>query len=233
MINFFNKFTESKNREEKVSIIENTQEFKKMFSELVKKSNEETIKKTIKFMDNEIQGELLSKCFYNDRNYRQYMDMIEKSLTLDLEMDAFQKCNIVVDIAETPVISCVWNFERVKEALYHLGKCNNNPFDGKTYSGNIMAYLIEPLGVVLVINGNHSVNAAIVQQEGEIIVETKVDISSALDKYNFNGEDYIDIITGEKIEHTMLKNGSQPFTYTLGLMFEMARVLKENRMEER
>ena len=41
--------------------------------------------------------------------------------------------------------------------------------------------------------------------------------------------DYVDIITNEKINNNFLKNNSEPFIYTLGLFFEMARVLKERQ----
>ena len=78
-------------------------------------------------------------------------------------------------------------------------------------------------------NGNHSVNSAIVHNEGEIIANVTVDISPVLEKYKFNGKDYVDIITNEKINNNFLKNNSEPFIYTLGLFFEMARVLKERQ----
>lgn len=74
-----------------------------------------------------------------------------------------------------------------------IGECNKNPFDGKANTGNINACLINPLGLVLVDNGNHSVNSAIIHNEGEIIVKTIVDISPVLEKYKFNGK-YFEIL---------------------------------------
>ena len=71
--------------------------------------------------------------------------------------------------------------------------------------------------------------SAIVHNEGEIIANVTVDISPVLEKYKFNGKDYVDIITNEKINNNFLKNNSEPFIYTLGLFFEMARVLKERQ----
>lgn len=35
----------------------------------------------------------------------------------------------------------------------------------------------------------------------------------------------------EKISFSFLKNNSEPFTYILGLFFEMARVLKINKIQ--
>lgn len=72
-------------------------------------------------------------------------------------------------------------------------------------------------------------NSAIVHNEGKIIANVTVDISPVLEKYKFNGKDYVDIITNEKINNNFLKNNSEPFIYTLGLFFEMARVLKERQ----
>lgn len=72
-------------------------------------------------------------------------------------------------------------------------------------------------------------NSAIVHNEGEIIANVTVDISPVLEKYKFNGKDYVDIITNVKINNNFLKNNSEPFIYTLGLFFEMARVLKERQ----
>jgi hypothetical protein len=68
-----------------------------------------------------------------------------------------------------------------------------------------------------------------VHNEGEIIANVTVDIFPVLEKDKFNGKDYVDIITNEKINNNFLKNNSEPFIYTLGLFFEMARVLKERQ----
>ena len=63
-------------------------------------------------------------------------------------------------------------------------------------------------------------NSAIVHNEGEIIANVTVDISPVLEKYKFNGKDYVDIITNEKINNNFLKNNSEPFIYTLGLFLK-------------
>lgn len=72
-------------------------------------------------------------------------------------------------------------------------------------------------------------NSAIVHNEREIIANVTGDIYPVLEKDKFNGKDYVDIITNEKINNNFLKNNSEPFIYTLGLFFEMARVLKERQ----
>ncbi|MCB5891200.1 hypothetical protein LJB60_11775 [Lachnospiraceae bacterium 210521-DFI.4.71] len=117
------------------------------------------------------------------------------------------------------------------DGLMGLGEINKNPFNGISFAYNIHAFLIEPLGLVVVDNGNHSVNAAIVYNEGEIIVNTVIDISEVLEKYRFDGKKYVNIETNKKVNIKNLKNNSESFTYTFGLLFEMARVLKNAKDE--
>ena len=115
--------------------------------------------------------------------------------------------------------------------MHSIGVCNGRPFNGGANAWNIRACLVEPLGLVIVFNGNHSVNSAIIHNEGEINVDTKVDISPILERYKFDGKNYIDIYKKEKVNFSFLKNDSEPFTYILGLFFEMARVLKINKIQ--
>lgn len=223
------KRLQKNNRIENVHLEENTKHFIDGFKKLVEQNNQPTINRLIKFMADSVQGELISKCLYNDRNYAEYTRYIVYSLVLNLSFEEFHECSIKFNVEEPPIISCIWNYTRMFDSLEYIGKCNKNPFDGDAHSGNINACLINPLGLVIVDNGNHSVNSAIVHNEGEIIANVTVDISPVLEKYKFNGKDYVDIITNEKINNNFLKNNSEPFIYTLGLFFEMARVLKERQ----
>lgn len=170
---------------------------------------------------------------YNDRNYPEidYMRAILNSFLLDLSFDFWQKCNIRLKVQNTPIISCVWNHSRMIDGLIGLGEINKNPFNGISFAYNIQAVLIEPLGLVVVDNGNHSVNAAIIYDEGEIIVNTVIDISEVLERYRFDGKKYVSVETNKIVNIENLKNNSEPFTYTFGLLFEMARVLKNAKDE--
>lgn len=165
-----------KKKQQEVTIEENTQIFIEDFKKLVDEGKKESVRSVIKFMANSIQSELLTKCMYNDRNYPEidYMRAILNSFLLDLSFDFWQKCNIRLKVQNTPIISCVWNHSRMIDGLIGLGEINKNPFNGISFAYNIQAVLIEPLGLVVVDNGNHSVNAAIVYDEGEIIVNTVI-----------------------------------------------------------
>lgn len=218
-------FRKNNDMEDKVSISENTEAFIQNFEELAKSGQIGTIKCLVKFMANSIQGELLSKCLYNDRNYSAYIRNVKHSLLLDLPLEEYEKCDLKIDVSLTPCISCVWNNSRLVGALANINDFVGNPFDGIRNSNNISACLIQPIGLVVVSNGNHSVSSAIVHGKGEIIVNEKIDITSLFKKYKFNGEEYVDRRTNMKIDYSLLKNNSEPFLYTLGLMFEMSRVL--------
>ena len=224
-------FKKQKKKQQGVTIEENTQIFIEDFKKLVDEGKKESVRSVIKFMANSIQSELFTKCMYNDRNYQGigYMRAILNSFLLDLSFDFWQKCNIHLKVQNTPIISCVWNHSRMIDGL--MGEINKNPFNGISFAYNIHAFLIEPLGLVVVDNGNHSVNAAIVYNEGEIIVNTVIDISEVLEKYRFDGKKYVNIETNKKVNIKNLKNNSESFTYTFGLLFEMARVLKNAKDE--
>lgn len=226
-------FKKQKKKQQGVTIEENTQIFIEDLKKLVDEGKKESVRSVIKFMANSIQSELFTKCMYNDRNYPGigYMRAILNSFLLDLSFDFWQKCNIHLKVQNTPIISCVWNHSRMIDGLMGLGEINKNPFNGISFAYNIHAFSIEPLGLVVVDNGNHSVNAAIVYNEGEIIVNTVIDISEVLEKYRLDGKKYVNIETNKKVNIKNLKNNSESFTYTFGLLFEMARVLKNAKDE--
>ena len=161
------KRLQKNNRIENVRLEENTKHFIDGFKKLVEQNNQPTINRLIKFMANSVQEELISKCLYNDRNYAEYTRYIVYSLVLNLSFEEFHECSIKFNVEETPIISCIWNYTRMFDSLEYIGKCNKNPFDGDAHSGNTNACLINPLGLVIVDNGNHSVNSAIVHNEGE------------------------------------------------------------------
>lgn len=91
---------------------------------------------------------------------------IPYSFLLDLPLGESTECNERFKIADTPIISCIWNYTRIFNALQTIGTCNNNPFDVDANILNIDSLLINPLGLVIVRGGNHSTNSAIVHNEG-------------------------------------------------------------------
>lgn len=224
------KWLKRKNdKAEKVSIEESTEDFIRYFEEFVKNSDFKSIKKFIKFVASSIQGQLLTRCCYNNINYADYINQVKNSLLLDF-LDHQAIHNEKINISTTPIISCVWNNSRLMGALSKINHLAGNPFDGNIHSQNIIACMVKPTGLVIVTNGNHSVNSAIVHGEGEIIVNETKDIKPLLEKVRFTGKEYVEIETNKPINSKSLKNGSEPFVYELGLMFEMARILEKNNI---
>ena len=134
-------------------------------------------------MANSVQGELISKCLYNDRNYAEYTRYIVYSLVLNLSFEEFHECSIKFNVEETPIISCIWNYTRMFDSLEYIRKMQIKIHLMVMHILEISTHcLINPLGLVIVDNGNHSVNSAIVHNEGEIIANVTVDISPVLEK---------------------------------------------------
>ncbi|WP_196607220.1 DUF6710 family protein [Pectinatus frisingensis] len=219
-------------------IKENTEVFLNDFAKLVEARNIATIKYLLKFLTNSIQGELITKSYYNNKVYPDSINYITQTFFIGQPYENYYKpCNLCMEIKTTPIITCVWNHKRIIEQLSKIGKNNKNPFNGESEESaqNITATLLTPLGLVLVNNGNHSVNSALVQNEGRITVKYIIDMATSFKRYKFDGENYIYIgndkeKVSKKINDGHLKNNSEPFTYTMGLLFEIARILSKNNI---
>lgn len=136
-----------------------------------------------------------------------------------------------IDISNTPVISMVWK-DSLGECIFDIGQCNGNLFSIDRVGSNIKGIMIDPIGLVFVYNGNHSVNAAIVHNEGNVLVEEYVDITPMIDKYRFNGTRFVSIKDNTPIVNNWLLDKSMPFTYSMGVMFELGRIINKNKHNE-
>lgn len=177
----------------------------------------------LKFLSFGIQGELNAKAFYNDRQYDNYIAYVKNSFILDMPLDSIKSTKKIVDIKMTPVISTVWNINSLEKCYLAISSYADNPFNLNESKNNVQAILIQPIGLVIVYAGNHSINSAIIHNEGEFYVNQEIDITPVLRKYAFDGENYISIETGGKVNISGLLNNSEPFTYTIGIFYEIAR----------
>ena len=229
-------FGKIKNKEI-VNLKDNTKEFMKEFENMIKKSKNDMtiIRNILKFMANSVQGELFSKYYYNDRNYpfneKNFAECIRSSITLgQYKKEIKVKEDITILLQEIPIISNIWDGDRIFSCLEKIGEVNGNKFREDNNNSDVV--LVKPLGLVLTYNGNHSINSAIINKDNaKIRIDKIIDISEILDEYKFDGENYINISTGKKINDNFLKNNSEPFVYSLGLMFEMARILKKHDID--
>lgn len=153
-------------------------------------------------MANSVQGELFSKYYYNDRNYpsnyKNFPECIRSSITLGQYKNEIKvKEDITISLQEIPIISNVWDGNRIFSCLEKIGEINGNKFrEGNT---NTDVVLVKPLGLILTYNGNHSINSAIINKDNaKIKINRIIDISEILNEYKFNGESYIDITISKK-----------------------------------
>lgn len=210
---------------EKKRLKENTIKYIEGFEKIVETKNIDNIKYVIKFMANTIQGRLNTMVYYNNRSY-DVINLIKKCLILDKMNSDNKMCKYTCDIKSTPIISCIWNNERVIGNIIDIGICNDNPFIG-IKNTNVSGFLIEPIGLIVITNGNHSINSAIIHNEGQVQVDKCYNISDLFDKYRFDGIDFLDIKTNKRINLRYLLKDSKPLFYELGLIFEMGRILNK------
>ncbi|BBM53323.1 hypothetical protein JMUB3935_2310 [Leptotrichia trevisanii] len=222
-----------------ITLADNTKRFINEFEKIViackEKENLIIIKNILKFMANSVQGELFSKYYYNDRNYpsnyKDFPECVRSSITLGQYKNEIKvKEDITILLQEIPIISNVWDGDRIFSCLEEIGEINGNKF--RDDNNNTDVVLVKPLGLILTYNGNHSINSVIINKDNaKIRINRIIDISETLNEYKFDGENYINITTSQKINDSFLKNNSKPFVYSLGLMFEMARILKKHNID--
>lgn len=208
-------------KEDKSLVRENVEEVTNNFSEIVKMNRTDFMK----FLANTIQGELNVKSFYNDRSYEYltYEKYFKNSFLLNMSRDGIETIDEIISIKDTPVISMVWQPERIKDCYISICEKCNRSFDIHEAENNVKGILVEPLGIVLVYQGNHSVNSAIIHNEGEIHVKEKVDITSVLQKYRFDGMGYVSLDSGKYINCKDMLDGYRPLTHTMGVLYETVR----------
>lgn len=227
--NIFHIFNGNNDKEQVgVSKEENLKEYLRNFHFLGRVDKNESTLHYLKFIANGIQAELNLNYYFNDRTYLRLLEHIKYSFVLDLSPDSIKTYNKEVNISNTPVISMVWK-NSLGECISRIGKCNDNPFCRDRADNNVLGILIDPIGLVFVYGGNHSVNSAIVHNEGSILVNEYVDITPMIDKYRFDGTRFVSIKNGAPIVNDQLLNKSMPFTYSMGVMFEFGRIINENK----
>ena len=133
-------------------------------------------------------------------------------------------------ISETPIVSEIWNLDRVWDHLEDIGVDAGNPYDGFTNRNNIWGKIIRPLDLVIIENGNHSTNSAILKNEGEVSIEGQYDISPLFDVIRFNGIDYL--YKKPKSIMPKWKKVNRPVNYYFGLLFEISKIISKSHSSD-
>lgn len=141
----------------------------------------------------------------------------------------FTKTNLVVSNARDPIITHIWNADRLSDAIRNIGegmvdksfleigmrKENKFKYDNLNHKGEY----IYPLGIINIYNGNHSISAGLNKSEGHIVIDEVVDISYLYDIYEFDGKYLINKQTNEKEE----------IYFEFGAIFEIGRLILDKK----
>lgn len=225
-------FNSDKNKVENVYKIENMQKQIDMHKELCKNLPEKEKKQWVKTIANSIQCSLALNCFRNNKfccdSGIDYIRLVEQSISVEL-LGRPSVTPYNLQIHETPIITCVWNIDRLQDSMLTIGAFCWKPYDAEINRYNVRAFLVKPLGLVIVYQGNHSVNAAIIHNEGEISISEEVDITPVLEKYDFDGVKFVDKTSKKKVNIGGLIDGCKPIMEEMGMLFELAKILGPKR----
>ncbi|WP_317956129.1 DUF6710 family protein [Staphylococcus sp. NWU MKU2] len=141
----------------------------------------------------------------------------------------FTNTNLVVSNARDPIITHIWNANRLSDAIRNIGegmvdksfleigmrKENKFNYDNLNHKGEY----IYPLGIINIYNGNHSISAGLNKSEGYIVIDEVIDISYLYDIYEFDGKYLINKQTNEKEE----------IYFEFGAIFEIGRLILDKK----
>ncbi|SET54727.1 hypothetical protein SAMN04487772_1293 [[Clostridium] polysaccharolyticum] len=125
-----------------------------------------------------------------------------------------------ISLTNNLVIPLAWNENRFTSCITNIGSDANNPFAYDLM--NHFSYLILPLNIVIMHNGNHSILTGILKREGTIFPTEVADLTDMYKEgIKFNGQYYIDR-DGTKLKKAQYSE--------LGVLFEIGRMLNEQNI---
>lgn len=129
-----------------------------------------------------------------------------------------------IELGKFPIITDIWNKDK---QIKNLSYIETNTIHWKEDVTNHLMKFILPIGVLLVYNGNHSLNSGVVKSVGYIEVSPNktnleiYDISHMYEKVCFNGKYFINIKNNKIISKVQ-------FEY--GCIFEIGRILTKYKI---
>ena len=181
------------------------------------------------------------KILADNINYRNNEALLSSKLTEKIRTDFFMNMmyeadeikndqEIVIELGRHPVLSDMWNERKQLEAL---GMFSKKGVVWKEDNINHIYRLFLPMGLTVVVNGFHSINAGIVKNIGSLCfspnsINNKIyDISSLYDKVYFDGTNYRNI-ENNKIVQGYEKDKS---IFELGCIFEIGRIIHNEKQK--
>lgn len=126
-----------------------------------------------------------------------------------------QKPDIKIKLGKDPVLAFPWSKERLENSLIKYGTESHT---WEEFPFNHDVHLCIPLGLSLVMGGNHSITSGIFKVVGEVSVKELYDISKLYDYVEFNGVDFV---------HKDSKKSIYTCKFSeLGYLFEIGRVIR-------
>ena len=201
------------------------------FNKFIERGDKILIYRYLKFLTNGIQAKLDMFCDYYRAKYENYR-LFSSFLPYNLLSD-YYCVDKVCEIKDTPIITSIWNMDRVFDKLIGIGKDVGNEFrfDDISVNNNIEAVLIKELGLMFVTSSNHSINSAIIKEEGKLPIYNEISLKKFLNLYRFDGEKYLFIENNKPIDCSWCIDSCKPMLKELGYLFEIGRVLFNNNIE--
>ena len=125
-----------------------------------------------------------------------------------------------IDLSKDVILSGPWKFNRLLDSLANIGK--DRPWgEWQQDDFNHMVLCWEPIGVSFVANGNHSIMAGIVGQEGKIKSDIITEMSPMYDIVSCDGENYY-FFNKDKNEKVI---ASEVIDLDFAIIYEIGRIL--------
>lgn len=130
---------------------------------------------------------------------------------------------IEIDLSKDAIILCAWKQMRFCYALLHIG--NDVGVDFEFKRDNHFSFYVEPIGVTVLYNGNHSTLCGILKGEGKIYPQQVYDITRSYDDMYFDGNYFRDIKTKQIIQEVEF--------FELGAVYEVGRIYLESLHQDK
>lgn len=175
------------------------------------------------------------KILADNINYRNNKALLDNEINEDISNDLFYKLqfyanevelktNITIELGKHPVLSNIWNAERQIDTLRLFSDEEKNWTEDKL---NHYYDLYLPMGLTVINNGYHSINAGIIKGIGSLCFSPNdqnrkiYDLSPLYEKIVFDGTYYREINTRK-----IIKTGeSDTNIFELGCIYEIGRII--------
>jgi len=157
-----------------------------------------------------------------DRNIEVYGVFDKLLRSMNIKSLSSIKLKEEVPLSLSKLLMNPWNGRRVISNLLNINSHKNNEFDPAKFPSNIQNYLLEPIGIILSEQGNHSQFSGASSGDRTTIITHKIDISELYSKVKFDGDNFIE---NETKKTCNLPGVNKEIIFYTGVIFELGRIL--------